>query len=246
MLWSGAVDGAVEPLTDINIYDTILYVGDNSHSSPVEIPQREKTMAEFEVNLGDTTVSIDDDGLYDAIEYKVDSAIENYISSNLDVSDDVYHVIWDFNRWDEIISSNMQYISVNDLDDGHRLVREDDLGGAIETLLEDFLRVAAGGRCGVGKAFADATKRVIGEVLGGIEEHPDAFTSNFEPMIRKVVHEELAGTMMNGGIEFTVKLDENIAKEIKHQVAQEVLEGFHEVLTTLEARAIRGNSTDND
>ena len=138
-------------------------------------------MAEFDINLGDTTISIDDDGLYDAIEYNVDSAIENYISSNLDVTDDVYQVIWDFNRWDEIISSNMQYISVNDLDDGHRLVREDDLGGAIESLLVDFLRVADGGRCGVGKAFADATKRVIGEVLGGIEEHPVLLRDSVPP-----------------------------------------------------------------
>lgn len=148
-------------------------------------------MAEFDINLGDTTISIDDDGLYDAIEYKVDQSVEDYISNNLDVTDDVYHVIWDFNRWDEIISSNMQYISVNDLDDGHSLMREDDLEGAIESLLGNFLHVTAGGRCGVGKAFADATKRVIGEVLGSIEEHPDAFVSNFEPMIRKVVQEEL-------------------------------------------------------
>ena len=148
-------------------------------------------MAEFDINLGDTTISIDDDGLYDALEYKVDQSIEDYLSNNLDVTDDVYQVIWDFNRWDEIISSNMQYISINDLDDGHNLMKEDEVDGVIETLLGDFLRVAQGNRCGAGKAFADAVKRVIGEVLGSMEAYPDAFASNFEPMIRKVVQEEL-------------------------------------------------------
>ena len=120
-------------------------------------------MAEFEINLGDTTVSIDD-GLYDAIEYKVDQSVEDYISSNLDVTDDVYQVIWDFNRWDEIISSNMQYISVNDLDDGQSLVREDDLASAVESLLYDFIRFLVC-RCGVGKAFAEAVEKVIMEVV---------------------------------------------------------------------------------
>lgn len=147
-------------------------------------------MAEFEISLGDTTISIDDDGLYDALEYKVDQAIEDRFG-NMDVTDDVYQVIWDFNRWDEIISSNLSHLSIRDFDDGHIIMKEDELDGAIETLLTDFLRVAQGSRCGVGKAFADATKRVIGEVLGSMEEQPDAFAANFEPMIRKVVREEI-------------------------------------------------------
>tara|TARA_B100001540_G_scaffold278521_1_gene266731 strand:- start:11812 stop:12318 length:507 start_codon:yes stop_codon:yes gene_type:complete len=148
-------------------------------------------MAEFDINLGDTTISIDDDGLYDAIEYKVDSTVEDYLANNLDVTDDVYQIIWDFNRWDEIISSNINYISVNELADGSGLMAEGDLGEAVQALLRDFLRTSAQGRCGVGEAFADATKRVIGEVLGSMEEQPDAFAANFEPMIRKVVQEEL-------------------------------------------------------
>ena len=122
-------------------------------------------MAEFEINLGDTTVSIDDDGLYDAIEHKVDQSVEDYISNNLDVHDDVYQIIWDFNRWDEIISSNMQYISVNDLDDGQSLIREEDLASAVESMLYDFIRVTRLSRCGVGKAFAEAVEKVIMEVV---------------------------------------------------------------------------------
>ena len=38
----GAVVGAVEPLTDINIYDILLFVGTNAYNRLVEIPQREK------------------------------------------------------------------------------------------------------------------------------------------------------------------------------------------------------------
>ena len=192
--WDGAVGhpcGAVGHLTGLNIYDTLLSVRDDSYIHTVEIPQREKTMAEFDINLGDTTISIDDDGLYDALEYKVDQAIEDWISNNLDVTDDVHQVFWDFNRWDEIISGNINYISVGELADGSEVMREGDLEGALETLLADFLRVTAGGRCGVGKVFADAVKRVMGEVLGSIEAQPDAFASNFEPMIRKVVRQEI-------------------------------------------------------
>ena len=148
-------------------------------------------MAEFEINLGDTTISIDDDGLYDAIEHKVDSTVEDYLANNLDVTDDVYQVIWDFNRWDEIISSNLSHLSIKDFDDGHSIMKDDELDGAVETLLTDFLRVAQDSRCGVGKAFADSVKRVIGEVLGSMEVYPDAFASNFEPMIRKVVRQEM-------------------------------------------------------
>jgi len=147
-------------------------------------------MAEFEISLGDTTISIDDDGLYDALEYKVDQAIEDRFG-DMDVTDDVYQVIWDFNRWDEIISSNLSHLSIKDFDDAHSIMKEDELDGAVETLLTDFLRVAQGSRCGVGKAFADSVKRVIGEVLGSMEVYPDAFASNFEPMIRKVVRQEM-------------------------------------------------------
>tara|TARA_R100000900_G_scaffold111707_1_gene87161 strand:- start:167 stop:517 length:351 start_codon:yes stop_codon:yes gene_type:complete len=56
-------------------------------------------MAEF-------TIEIDDDGMFDAIEHKVDSAIEEY-SQNMDFSDDISDGIGNYYYWDSIFRANM-------------------------------------------------------------------------------------------------------------------------------------------
>jgi len=160
-------------------------------------------MAEFEINLGDTTVSIDDDGLYDALEYKVDQGIEDWVSNNLDVTDEVYQVIWDFNRWDEIILGQMGYVSVKDLDDGHSVLREEDLDGAIETLLGNFMHVSAEGRCGVGKAFALAVKEVVKEVIPEIlaeqeRVKAETFTQDFYQVVERISRSNIKLAQQSG------------------------------------------------
>ena len=126
-------------------------------------------MAEFDINLGDTTITIDDDGLYDAMDYRVDQAIEQWMSDNLDVTDAISDGIWSFRQWDEIIEKEV----MRNIDNwglavkGDSSLSSDELSDGIESLLKDFMNQSPATRCGVGKAFADAATLMIEEYVEG-------------------------------------------------------------------------------
>jgi len=56
-------------------------------------------MAEF-------TIEIDDDGLFDSIEHRIDSAIEEY-SQNMDFSDEISDGIGNYYYWNSIFERHM-------------------------------------------------------------------------------------------------------------------------------------------
>ena len=142
---------------------------------------REKRMAEFEVNVGDLTINIEDSDLADAVDYRVTEAAEQAVTDqldNMDWSDTMNDIIWSFGQWDEVIANNLGHCNLLEKEEIEERIRdaaEDvELDKRIEDLLRDFLRVTLDNRCGMGEAFADAVTMVVKEVVPDILEELDA------------------------------------------------------------------------
>lgn len=132
-------------------------------------------MAEFEVNVGDLTINIDDSDLGDAVDYKVTEAAEQAVSDqldNMDWSDTMNDVIWGFSQWDEIIANNLRHCNLLEKEEIEERINDAaydvDLNGKLDDLLRDFTRVSIEARCAVGEAFADAVTKVVKEVVPDI------------------------------------------------------------------------------
>lgn len=132
-------------------------------------------MAEFEVNVGDLTINIEDSDLADAVDYKVTEAAEQAVTQQLDDmdwSDTMNDVIWGFSQWDEVIANNLRHCNLLEKEEIEERIRdavEDvELDKRIEDLLRDFLRVTLDNRCGMGEAFAAAVTMVVKEVVPDI------------------------------------------------------------------------------
>ena len=138
-------------------------------------------MAEFEVNVGDLTINIEDSDLADAVDYRVTEAAEQAVTDqldNMDWSDTMNDIIWSFGQWDEVIANNLGHCNLLEKEEIEERIRdaaEDvELDKRIEDLLRDFLRVTLDNRCGMGEAFADAVTMVVKEVVPDILEELDA------------------------------------------------------------------------
>ena len=125
-------------------------------------------MAEFEVNVGDLTINIEDSDLADAVDYRVTEAAEQAVTDqldNMDWSDTMNDIIWSFGQWDEVIANNLGHCNLLEKEEIEERIRdaaEDvELDMRIEDLLRDFLRVTLDNRCGMGEAFADAVTMVV-------------------------------------------------------------------------------------
>jgi hypothetical protein len=129
-------------------------------------------MAEF-------TIEIDDDGLFDCIEHKIGTAVENYVEDmdfadaisnqldTIDIGDDISDGISSFMYWDKIFSENglLGESEVRDLIDNASSKIDVDLNTMIEELLRDFMRVSIGNRCTLGETFAAAVTQVVKEIM---------------------------------------------------------------------------------
>tara|TARA_B100001142_G_C14315679_1_gene648386 strand:+ start:1084 stop:1473 length:390 start_codon:yes stop_codon:yes gene_type:complete len=71
--------------------------------SNINSQTREKPMAELEIT---GLAEIDDDGLFDAIEHRVDSAIEEYCQ-NMDFSDEINDCISSYYYWGKIFEREL-------------------------------------------------------------------------------------------------------------------------------------------
>ena len=72
-------------------------------------------MAEFEVNVGDLTINIEDSDLADAVDYRVTEAAEQAVTDqldNMDWSDTMNDIIWSFGQWDEVIANNLGHCNL--------------------------------------------------------------------------------------------------------------------------------------
>jgi hypothetical protein len=178
-------------------------------------------MAEFSISgLDDLVIKIDDDALGDAVEYHIRNEVETQFG-DLDLADTVSDEIWSFRQWDEIISKEIG----RGILEAEGYLTKDDVEGKIEDLLRDFLHVTAENRCGVGEAFAQGVKRVIGEIFQSIEDQPNAFKANFEPMIREVVQSEIhqsMGKLMDEMIEIKKVTDSVEVHENNTEFQQEL------------------------
>jgi len=71
--------------------------------SNINSQTREKPMAELEIT---GLANIDDDGLFDAIEHRVDSAIEEYCQ-NMDFSDEINDCIGSYYYWGKLFEREL-------------------------------------------------------------------------------------------------------------------------------------------
>ena len=131
-------------------------------------------MAEF-------TIEIDDDGLFDSIEHKIGTAVENCVEDmdfadaisnqldTIDIGDDISDGISNYHHWDMIFRENC-LLDRDEIEERIRDAIEDaevekSIEKRTEDLLRDFMRVSVENRCSIGEAFAGAVTMVVKEIM---------------------------------------------------------------------------------